>query len=69
MHHAVHYHFIDQLSCKTLFLHSHISSCSYSFQHLLTPSSGSLPPTVPIVDGVQILEEGAYNTKTLRNRN
>jgi len=29
----------------------------------LTPSSGTLTPTVPIVVGVQIPEEGADNAK------
>ena len=33
------------LLCPTLFLHSHISSCSYTFRCLLTPSSGSFVPT------------------------
>jgi hypothetical protein len=30
----------------TMFLHSHISSCFYMFQCLLTPTSGSFNPTV-----------------------
>jgi len=47
----------------SVFLHSHISSCSYLFWHILTPSSGTLTPTVLFVVGVHISEKVADTPK------